>query len=69
MFNHLQTSSKIYIWKFIFNVIDVIFKFGNLKRKTHKVQRNNASSKTFKNMFLRQRNWKKKTKIATHMDL
>jgi hypothetical protein len=36
------------MWKLIFNVVDVIFWFENLKRKTHKVQMNNAPSKTFK---------------------
>jgi len=30
----------------MFNVIDVIFKFGNLFLKTHKIQKNNVPSKT-----------------------
>jgi hypothetical protein len=42
----------------MFNVIDVIFKFESLKRKAHKVLKNNDSSKTFKkydfgNFFLK----------------
>ncbi len=36
------------MWKFVLNVTDVIFWFGSPKRKTHKVKRNNAPSKTFK---------------------
>jgi hypothetical protein len=37
------------MWKLLFNVIDIIFQFGSLKGKTHKVQKNNAPFKTFKN--------------------
>jgi hypothetical protein len=49
------------MWKLVFNVVDVIFWFENpLKKKTYKVQRNNAPSKTF-NFF------EKRNKI--HMDL
>jgi hypothetical protein len=44
--------------KLVFNVIDVIFKFGSPKRKTHKVHRNNAPSKNFKKMFLGQKKLK-----------
>ncbi len=36
------------IFKLIFNVIDVILKFGSPKRKTHKVHMNNDPCKTFK---------------------
>jgi len=50
------------MWKLVFNVVDVIFWFESPKRKTHKVQRNNAPSKTFKK-------FEKQTKIATHIDL
>jgi hypothetical protein len=35
------------MWKHIFNVPDVILKFENPKKKTHKVQRNNVSFKKF----------------------
>jgi len=36
------------MWKLAFNVTDVIFKFESPKKKTHKVHKNNATSKTFK---------------------
>jgi len=36
------------MWKFVFNVADVIFKFENPKRETHKVHKNDASFKNFK---------------------
>ncbi len=36
------------MWKLIFNVTDVIFKFESPWKKTHKVHKNNAPSKTFK---------------------
>jgi hypothetical protein len=36
------------MWKLVFNVVDIIFKFGDPRKKTHKVQRNNAPSKNFK---------------------
>ncbi len=36
--------------KFVFNVANVIFKFGSIKRKTHKVLKNNAPFKTLKNI-------------------
>ncbi len=48
------------MWKLVFNIIDVILKFGSPKRNTHKVQRNNAPFKTFKKYALGQRNWKTK---------
>jgi hypothetical protein len=35
------------MWKLVFNVSNVIFQFGSPKRKTHKVHKNNAPSKTF----------------------
>ncbi len=45
------------------------FKFGNPKRKTHKVHRNNAPSKTFQNICFWDKKIEKKTKIVTRMDL
>jgi hypothetical protein len=40
------------MWKFVFNVIDVIFKIGSPERKIHKIQRNNAPYKKLKkNVF------------------
>ncbi len=58
------------MWKFVFNVIDVILKFGSPGRKTHKVYKNNSPSKAFKKLLLGQKKKKKKKKkIATHMDL
>jgi hypothetical protein len=48
---HVQSPINLskFVWKLVFNVVDhVFFKFGSLKRKTHKVHRNNAPSKTFK---------------------
>jgi hypothetical protein len=48
------------MWKFIFSVDDVIFKFQSLKRKTHKIQMNNAWCKTLKNIFFGTKNLKNK---------
>jgi len=61
---HAQSLTNLpkCMWKMVFNVVDVIFWFGSLKRKTHKFQRNNAPSKTFKNIFFL-------TKFSTHMNL
>ncbi len=42
---------------------DIIFKFGSPKRKTHKVNRNNAPSKNFKNNVFRTKKLKKKKKL------
>jgi hypothetical protein len=49
---HVQwpTNLSKSIWKLVFNVIDVIFKFGSPKRKTHKVHMNNDPCKAFKNI-------------------
>jgi hypothetical protein len=47
------------MWKLVFDVVDVIFKFGSPKKKTHKIQKNNAPSKIFKNVFLEQINFLK----------
>jgi len=45
-------------------------KFVSPKRKTHKVQRNNAPFKTLKNyMFLGQKNWKANKNCNSYMDL
>jgi len=57
------------MWKFIFNVIDVIFQLGSLKRKTHKVHMNNDPCKTFKNICFWDRKFEKQTKIATCINL
>jgi hypothetical protein len=46
------------MWKFVFNVANVIFELGIFKRKTHKVRRNIAHLKLEKNMFLEQFFWK-----------
>jgi hypothetical protein len=54
MFNHLQTFPNLC------NVADVIFWFGSPKRKTHKVQRNNAPSKTLKKNVFKKKKLKKK---------
>ncbi len=57
---HVQspTNRPKSIWKIVFNVVDIIFKFESPKNKTHKVQRNNAPSKTFKKILLGQKIWK-----------
>jgi hypothetical protein len=57
------------MWKLVFNVVDVILKFESPKKKTHKVQRNNAPSKNFKKNWFWDKKIEKQTKIATHMDL
>jgi hypothetical protein len=57
------------MWKVIFNVLDVIFKFGNPKRKTNKVYMNNDPCKALKKYAFGTKKLKKKMKIATHMDL
>jgi len=49
MFNHLQTFPNL-CEIYIYNVIDVIFQLGNLKRKTQKVHMNNNPCKHFKNI-------------------
>jgi hypothetical protein len=48
---HVQSPTNLpkSMWKFICNVIDVIFKFGGPKKKTHKVHMNNDPFKAFKN--------------------
>ncbi len=47
---HVQSPTNLpkFMWKLVFNVNDVILKFESLKRKTYKIHKNNASSKTFK---------------------
>jgi hypothetical protein len=57
------------MWKLVFNVIDVIFKYGSLERKVHKVHMNNEPCKAFKNICFWDREIEKQTKITTHMDL
>jgi hypothetical protein len=66
MFNHINLPKSM--WQLIFDVVDVIFKFGSPKRKSHKSIWIMPHVKLSKNMFLGQKNWRKK-KIATHMDL
>ncbi len=57
------------MWKLVFNVANVIFKFGSPKRKTHKVHKNNAPSKTFKKYDFGITFLKLQIKIAIHMNL
>jgi len=68
---HVQSPTNLpkSMWKLVFNVVDVIFKFGSPKRKTHKVHRNNEPSKTFKNICFWDKEIEKQTKITIHMDL
>jgi hypothetical protein len=51
------------------NVANVIFEFGNSKRKTHKVFRNISPSKNFKNICFWNKKIEKQTKIGTHINL
>jgi hypothetical protein len=55
------------MWKLVFNVVDAIFNLEVLK-KTHKVQKNNASFKIFKKNCIWDNIFEKQTKIVTHMD-
>jgi len=59
---HVQSSRNLSksMWKLIFNVTNVIFLFGSSKRKTHKVHKNNAPSKTFKKYASRTKKLKNK---------
>ncbi len=57
------------MWKLVFNVVGVIFKFESCKKKTHKVHKNNAPSKLSKKCFWDKKKLEKKRKIGTHMDL
>jgi hypothetical protein len=50
------------MWNFVFNVIDVILKFENPKRKTHKVHMNNSPCKTFKKYLVGTKKLKNKQK-------
>jgi hypothetical protein len=49
--------------KLVFNVVDVILKFGSHKRKIHKVHRNSAISKNFKKYVLGTKKLKNKQKL------
>jgi hypothetical protein len=62
---HVQSFTNLlkFMWKLVFNVIDVILKFESLKKKTHKVQRNNAPSKTFKKYDFGTKKLKNKQKL------
>jgi hypothetical protein len=51
------------MWKLVFNVIDVIFKFGSPKRKTHKVDMNSDPYKTFKTYAFGTKNLTNKQKL------
>jgi len=68
---HVQSPTNLPkpMWKLVFNVVNVIFWFGSLKKETHKVQRNNAPSKIFKKYVFGTKKIEKQTKIAIHMDL
>jgi hypothetical protein len=68
---HIQSLTNLpkSLWKIVFNVANVIFNFGNHKRKTPKVHKNNAPSKIFKKKCFCDKKIEKQTKIATHMDL
>jgi hypothetical protein len=46
------TNLRKYMWKLVFNVVHVIFKFESPEGKTHKVHMNNASCKAFKKYAL-----------------
>jgi hypothetical protein len=46
-----------YMWKLVFNVIDVIFKFESPKGKPTKSTGIMPHPKLSKNMLLRQKNW------------
>jgi hypothetical protein len=48
------------MWKLVFNVVGVIFKFESCKKITHKVHKNNAPSKISKNMLLGPKKLEKK---------
>ncbi len=51
------------MWKLVFNLTNAIFKFESPKRKTHKVQKNNATFKIFKYNFFGTKKLKKKQKL------
>jgi hypothetical protein len=57
------------MWKLVFNVIDVIFKFENPKRKIVKVRMNNNPCKAFKKYVFGTIFLKNKQKLQLHMDL
>jgi hypothetical protein len=50
------------MWKLVFIITNVILKFGSPKRKTHKIQKNNAPFKTFKKYAFGTKKLKKKNK-------
>jgi hypothetical protein len=51
------------MWKLVFNLANVIFKFGNPKRKTHKVLMNNDPCKALKKYAFRTKKLKNKQKL------
>jgi hypothetical protein len=62
---HVQSPTNLpkSMWKLLFNVVDVIFYIRSPKRKTHKVHRNNAPSKTFKKYAFGTKKLKNKQKL------
>jgi hypothetical protein len=54
MLNHLQTFPNL--CENLNLIIDVIFKFGSLEKKTHQIHMNNDPCKAFKKMLLGQKN-------------
>ncbi len=51
------------MWKVLFNVANVIFKFASPKRKTHKVHKNNATFKIFKKCVFGTKKFRNKQKL------
>jgi hypothetical protein len=51
------------MWKVVFNVNGVIFKFESPKRKTHEIHKNNAPSKIFKKYDFGSKYLKNKQKL------
>ncbi len=58
---HVQWPTNLpkSMWKLAFNVVDVIFEFGNFKSKTHKVIRTITHLRLSKTYFLKQFFWKR----------
>jgi len=68
---YIQSPTKFpkFMWKLVFNVVDVILKFGSCKRITHKVHKKQCPIQNFQNHIFWDKKIEKETKIATHMDL
>ncbi len=59
---HIQSPTKLskFMWKVVFNVVDVILKFGSCKRITHKVDKKQCPIQNFQNhIFWDKKNWKR----------